>query len=148
MPKSVKRRSWRRQPRVGDANDWPKVLADNFVPDNNPMLYFVGDTFYIVTAKGLVLQDDWPHPLSNDDKATLLAMAMIKRTPSIYHQGLTLDTWKPKLVQMLDTGRFTPLVLMYHGTSAIILHNRVTTGSDHPSYHETVADYEREKGIR
>ncbi|MCY3864256.1 MAG: hypothetical protein OXG68_02345 [Chloroflexi bacterium] len=147
MPKRARTRRRHRQPRVGDANDWAQVLADNFVPDNNPMLYFVGESFYIVTAAGLVLQDEWPHPLSNADKVELLALAMIESTPSIYHRVLTSDSWKPKLVEMLDTGAFVPLVLMYQGVSGIMLHNRRNTGSDHPGYHETLADYKEIKGI-
>ena len=29
----------RRQPRMGDANDWAQVLADNFIPDNTHTLF-------------------------------------------------------------------------------------------------------------
>ena len=85
---------------MGDANDWAQVLADNFIPDNNLILYFLGDAFYVLTGEGLVVQDEWPYPLTNAEKADLLAMA-IKGGPHTFHAGTSADTWRRKL----DDGR-------------------------------------------
>ena len=129
------------------ARAWRRLQDPRFVRKHNPIIYIVGNTVHVATARGIVAKGDWPDLLTNAQKVSLLNGLIKGRIPHYHNPLVTEATWRAELVALMDTGKIIPVALMYKGNTAILIHNIERHGGQHPRYADILRDYKRQKGL-
>ena len=130
------------------AKAWARVTKPEFIIEHNPMIYFLGNTFCVATAEGVIIEEDWPEPLTHEQKIQLLALAIRRQQIHFHNAMVSPGNWIEQLEAMMQSGDWTPVALMYRGNTAILVDQLDPDCDQHPDYAAMLADYKRQKGLR